>query len=276
MSKTYSVIIPAYNEEKWLPRTLDALNTAMQETDRTGEIIVTDNNSTDKTGRIAHEYGARVVFEPIRQIARARNAGAKAAKGNWLIFLDADTIITPAILKTALKKLESGTCCGGGIRVDFGTVPSPFVQKVVDFWNMISLKFGLAAGSFVFCLREAFEAAGGFDEKVYASEEIGFSLKIRRWGQKRGMDFCIIRDEFIASSPRKLYWFSPVQTWLFSLSVFLIPFAPFSRTLCRLWYKRPSDPERAVPEECPVSMKTAGWTGADDNPAYRHCPERNP
>ncbi|MGE0087513.1 MAG: glycosyltransferase family 2 protein [Desulfococcaceae bacterium] len=241
MDKTYSVIIPAYNEEKWLPQTLDALSQAMQKTAMTGEVIVTENNSTDMTGRIAREYGAQVVFEPISQIARARNAGAKAAKGNYLIFLDADTLITPVILKTALKKLESGKCCGGGIRVDFGTVSSPFVQRVIDFWNMISLKFRLAAGSFVFCLKEAFDAVHGFDERVYASEEIGFSIKVRQWGKKRGMDFCIIREHFIISSQRKLHWFSPLQTWLFTLSVFLIPFAPFSRTLCRLWYKRPSD-----------------------------------
>ncbi len=246
MKKTYSVIIPAYNEEKWLPRTLAALNTAMQETDMTGEVIVTDNNSADMTGRIAREYRARVVFEPVNQIARARNAGAKAAKGNYLIFLDADTLVTPSILKAALNRLESGTCCGGGIRVDFGTVSPRFVQSLVDLWNMISLKFGLAAGSFVFCLREAFEAVRGFDERVYASEEIGFSLKIRRWGRKRGMDFCIIQEEFIVSSPRKLHWFSPVQTWLFTLSVFIIPFAPFSRTLCRLWYKRPAEPGKNI------------------------------
>jgi len=241
VNKMYSVIIPAYNEEKWLPRTLDALAGAMQETAMTGEVIVTDNNSTDMTGRIAREYGAQVVFEPINQIARARNAGAGIAKGKYLIFLDADTLITPEILKTALKKLESGKCCGGGIRLDFGTVASPFVQRVIAFWNMISLKFRLAAGSFVFCLGDAFDAVRGFDERVYASEEIGFSLKIRQWGKKRGMGFCIIQEEFIISSQRKLHWFSPVQTWLFALSLFIIPFAPFSRTLCRMWYKRPSD-----------------------------------
>jgi len=241
MKKTYSVIIPAYNEEKWLPQTLEALTFAMQEINMPGEVIVTDNNSTDMTGAIAREYAAKVVFEPVNQIARARNAGAKVAKGIYLIFLDADTIITPAILKAALSRLESGTCCGGGIRVDMGPVSSIFVQRIIDLWNLVSLKFRLAAGSFVFCLREAFDGVNGFDERVYASEEIGFSLKVRLWGKKRGMDFCIITEEFIVSSQRKLHWFSPVQTCLFTLSLFLIPFAPFSRTLCRLWYKRPPD-----------------------------------
>ena len=80
MTISYSVIIPAYNEGKWLPNTLNFLKKAMEAVEANGEIIVVDNNSTDNTAKIAKENGARVIYEPVNQISRARNAGAKIAK----------------------------------------------------------------------------------------------------------------------------------------------------------------------------------------------------
>ena len=79
MSILYSVIIPAYNEEKWLPKTLAALSKAMAEIDCPGEIIVVDNNSSDHTAEVARQSGAIVFFERVNQISRARNTGANAA-----------------------------------------------------------------------------------------------------------------------------------------------------------------------------------------------------
>ena len=77
----FSVIIPAYNEEKYLPAALSAVNKAIETAPMVGEVVVVDNNSTDRTAAIAAELGARVVFEPVNQISRSRNAGAKAAGG---------------------------------------------------------------------------------------------------------------------------------------------------------------------------------------------------
>jgi len=74
----YSIIIPAYNEEALLPRTLRSLRRAMERLpEYEGEVIVTDNASTDRTAGVAAAHRARVVHEPHRQIARARNAGAR-------------------------------------------------------------------------------------------------------------------------------------------------------------------------------------------------------
>ena len=85
----FSIIIPAFDEEAFLPATLSILKAAMNSVAESGEVIVADNNSTDRTAEIAREHGARVVFEPENQIARARNAGARAAsaESDWLIFL---------------------------------------------------------------------------------------------------------------------------------------------------------------------------------------------
>ena len=175
MTPCYSIIIPAYNEEKWLTRTLPYLIKTMEPLDVSGEVIVVDNNSTDGTARVARRHNARIVFEPVNQISRARNTGASIAKGCYLIFLDADTFLSPVLLKTALFHLSGGRCCGGGCLVDFDKPISPFSRKILDLWNWISITFGFAAGCFIYCRRDGFEAIGGFSEKVYASEEIWFS-----------------------------------------------------------------------------------------------------
>ena len=89
-----SVIVPAFNEEQLLADSLAEIRKASAAFSLRGwtvELIVCDNNSTDRTAGIASAVGATVVFEPLNQIARARNTGAAAATGDWLLFVDADT-----------------------------------------------------------------------------------------------------------------------------------------------------------------------------------------
>jgi glycosyltransferase involved in cell wall biosynthesis len=86
-----SVVVPAFNEEKLLAATLRHIRAGLHGFDQNGwatELVVCDNNSTDRTARVARSAGARVVFEPVNQISRARNAGAAAAVGDWLLFVD--------------------------------------------------------------------------------------------------------------------------------------------------------------------------------------------
>ena len=88
-----SVVVPAFNEERLLAGSLAAIRDALRAFEEAGwdtELIVCDNNSTDRTAEIARDAGAAVVFEPVNQIARARNAGAAHATGEWLLFVDAD------------------------------------------------------------------------------------------------------------------------------------------------------------------------------------------
>jgi glycosyltransferase involved in cell wall biosynthesis len=235
----YSVIIPAFNEEKSLHQTLTALKNAMESVDFSGEAIVTDNNSTDKTRETAEKYGAKVVFEPVNQIARSRNRGAHEAKGEYLVFLDADTTITPRLLQTALHKLMKENCCGGGTIVELDRPLTFVARKFLAGWTFLSRRFHLAAGCFIYVLREAFEDIGGFDERVYASEEIWFSRRLKRWGRKHGKPFHLIEDQTIVTSARKLD--HPLRIILVTIMGVIIPFSIFSRTLCWFWYKRPSD-----------------------------------
>ncbi|MBL7179599.1 MAG: glycosyltransferase [Pseudomonadota bacterium] len=239
MTVDYSVIIPAYNEEHWLPKTLIALHDAMDGQKLSGEVIVVDNNSTDHTAQVARANHSRVVFEPVNQISRARNAGAIVARGLYFIFIDADTIISPALLQSALDNLSSGRCCGGGSLVDFERPLRFFERKGLDLWNWASLKFHLAAGCFIYCLREGFEAVGGFSQKVYASEEIWFSQRLRSWGDRRNKAFKMLAAPRVITSSRKLEWFSPLQLGLTVLVATLFPFSLRFRMPCALWYYRP-------------------------------------
>src|SRR6266481_5354579 len=112
-----SVIVPAYNEEKLIGRCIRSIHSALAANVRPGletEIIVANNNSGDSTEEVAKKEGARVVFEPINQISRARNAGAAAATGDWLLFIDADSELNADSFRDLLAKIDSGMCAGGG------------------------------------------------------------------------------------------------------------------------------------------------------------------
>ncbi len=240
MNTLYSIVIPAYNEEKWLPKTLSALAGAMAEIEKPGQVIVVDNNSSDHTRQIALERGAEVVFEPINQISRARNTGARKAGGEHLIFLDADTTPSQRLLEAALDNLDSGTCCGGGALVTSRDKNQFLGRQAMRVWNRIALTFSLAAGCFIYCSRKGFEDIGGFSEKVYAGEEIWFSRSMQAWGKTKGMSFKIIDDPYVVTSLRKVRWYTPLQLSLLVL-IALCPLALRSRTLCAFWYQRPKD-----------------------------------
>lgn len=239
MSVDYSVIIPAYNEEAYLPATLQYLKDAMADIKLKGEIIVVDNNSSDATSRIAQQNGANVVFEPVNQISRARNSGARQARGKFLIFLDADTTISRELLVTALEHLGGGLCCGGGVLVTAAGEFPAVARYGMDLWNRLSMKLGLAAGCFVYCLRVAFQEIGGFSERVYASEEIWFSRKLRSWGGNRNMRFVVIDAYPVTTSMRKLQWYSTPKLVMLSVPILLFPPAVFFKSLCSTWYRRP-------------------------------------
>lgn len=241
MSIIYSIIIPAYNEADELPATLSAVRLAMAAQSFVGECIVVDNNSTDTTALVASECGAdRVVFEPENQIARARNTGARASAGRYLIFVDADTRMRPELLEETLQVLESGAVVGGGAVVQFEGTPGRLARFGVGLWERISVLLKIAAGSYLFCQRVAFEAVGGFDEKLYASEEVRLSRLLKKWGRTHGRSFVILDKTPIQTSARKMEWYRGLRMlgWIFFLPI--APIAVRYRKLCGFWYKRPS------------------------------------
>jgi glycosyltransferase involved in cell wall biosynthesis len=192
-----SFVVPAHNEERLIGATIDSIHTAARELALPYELIVVDDASTDSTASVAREKGARVVPCAHRQIARVRNTGARASTGDILIFVDADTIISAASVRASLAAIERGAV-GGGATLD--------VEGRLPWWGPAIL-WGVgesmrlmrwAAGCYVFCTRAAFDAAGGFDERVFVSEEIFFSRALQRIGRVE------ILREHVVTSGRKL------------------------------------------------------------------------
>jgi glycosyltransferase involved in cell wall biosynthesis len=192
-----SFIVPAFNEEALLAATLRAIREAAATIQESYEVIVVDDASTDNTTGVAESFGAKVIPVSCRHIAATRNAGAREARGDWLIFVDADTLVTPAVVQEAVSALRAGAV-GGGCQVHFeGRLPL-YGRLLVALVAPLYRGIGLAAGCFLFCTRSAFQAVGGFDETLYAAEEIFLSRALRRQGR-----FVVLREQ-VSTSGRKL------------------------------------------------------------------------
>lgn len=195
--KLISFVLPAWNEAVLIGRTIDGIHAAMEQRDPRYEVVVADDASDDGTGDIAGARGARVVRCEHRQIAATRNAGAQASSGDVIIFVDADTIITRQVVEETIAAFESGAV-GGGALPDFDG-DLPLYARLILGPSMFLYRLArLVSGSYLFCTREAFDATGGFDESLYATEEAFMSRALRRHGK-----FTIIPSR-VMTSGRKL------------------------------------------------------------------------
>jgi glycosyltransferase involved in cell wall biosynthesis len=192
-----SFIVPAHNEEHVIGSTLASIHVAAREARRQYEIVVVDDSSTDSTAAVAIRHDARVVSVKCRQIAAARNTGAREAAGDVLIFVDADTLVSGRTLLATLRALEGGAAGGGAMFVLEGRIP--LHGRALVRLVRASMRVGrLAAGCYLFCTRDAFARAGGFDERLFATEEIALSRALKRHGP------VVILDETVETSGRKL------------------------------------------------------------------------
>jgi glycosyltransferase involved in cell wall biosynthesis len=200
-----SLVVPAFNEERLLPGSLSSIRAAMQGFARLGwhsELIVCDNNSTDRTAEIAKAAGAEVVFEPVNQISRARNTGAARAGGDWIFFVDADSYPTVELFLDAAGSIRSGALAGGST-IAFDN-PRPGVALFVGMWNALGRINKWAAGSFIFCEAAAFRKTGGFSEELYASEEIDLFRRLKRLARREKRTIVILHRHPLRTSDRKL------------------------------------------------------------------------
>jgi glycosyltransferase involved in cell wall biosynthesis len=234
-----SVVVPAFNEEKLITGSLAAIRAAMTAfTDKgwAGELIVCDNNSTDRTAELARAAGAAVVFEPVNQIARARNCGAAAATGDWLVFVDADSYPSRELFADVAATIETGTCIFGG---SFGKLDSKkFVARVVMvIWNTISRVCKWAAGSFIFCETAAFRKVGGFSNELFAGEELDLSKRFKKLARASGKRVVILRGHPLVTSPRRLRNYTAGELLRQTMSAILRPQRFMrSREACDMWY----------------------------------------
>jgi len=179
-----SFVVPAHNEQACLPATLEAIHDSARALGQEYEIIVADDASTDATAEIARAHQARVVSVNHRQIAATRNSGARAANGDRIFFVDADTTINPHTLRAASAAMDQGAVGGGGSVWIDQREELPLYARIITVLMVIFPKLiGFTGGAFMFCTRAAYQATGGFDERLYWSEEGAFTMALRREGR---------------------------------------------------------------------------------------------
>lgn len=234
-----SIVIPAWNEEHRLPGCLAALQAALAATaapGRQAELIVVDNNSTDRTSALAAAAGARVVFEPVNQISRARNAGAAVATGDWLLFVDADSEVSAGLMAALWAQVEGGRVIGAGSTLAMSGLPWS-ASLMLGCWNLLSRRCRWAAGSLLLCRRADFTAVGGFSERLYAAEEIDLSRRLKRRARLQGLGFVILHRHPLLTSARKLALYSGGEIAAQLVRLVLRPWASLrDRGRLGVWY----------------------------------------
>jgi glycosyltransferase involved in cell wall biosynthesis len=173
-----SVIIPAHNEEKLLSRCLESLRVAGSSYEGNVEVIVVCNRCSDRTEFIAKDFGSATLFDDSRRLARIRNLGVAKATGDIIITIDADSWMTPGVIKACPTRLRSGRYVGGGAwirpeRMSLGIICS--LLMVVPF----VIVRGVSGGLF-WCYKRDFEAIGGFDESLVSVEDLDFAVRLKR------------------------------------------------------------------------------------------------
>lgn len=235
-----SVVLPAFNEEKLLPAALAAVREAASAFTARGwewECVVCDNNSTDGTAAVARAGGAKVVFEPVNQIGRARDAGARVATGEWLVFIDADSTPSAALFASIAERIASGRALGGGSTVELEPGTPLYARFVCGLWNLWSRLAGWAAGSCVWVEAEAFRAAGGFGTEYYAGEEVFLSRRLKTLARRSGRRFVILADHPLRTSSRKLRLYTLTEAGRFFFRMLFTAGRAAKRPdACHIWY----------------------------------------
>jgi len=219
-----SLIIPAYNEEKYIGRTLESVVKAKESYAKPDliEVIVVINCCTDKTEEIAKSFGAEVIFEKERRIAAVINRGAEVARGEILCFLDADSLITPSIFNSIDETMLDGKYVGGGTNIKFAK--SSLGLFCILCITVFPFRWLLGvAGGLIFTSKKTFEELGGFDESLYCAEDSKFVLELKRYGRQEGKRFKIITSDYVITSTRIFdkfgdwYYFKHLPNFLLNL-----------------------------------------------------------
>jgi glycosyltransferase involved in cell wall biosynthesis len=246
-----SLVVPAYNEEKYLPDLLDSVEEA-RERFTLGpsliEVIIADNGSTDNTAVIADQRRCLIVHEERRIIAAVRNTGARVAQGEILAFTDADNIIHHETFNQIEKALSSSKIVGGstGVRLERMSlgIASAYAIMVPMVWAT-----GMDTGV-IFCRRRDFEDIGGYNENHLFAEDVQFLWKLIKHGRIRGQRLVRIRKCKAITSTRK---FDQFGDWHYICLIFkfffslIIPKYTLESFAQKYWYS----------DERQVSKKTS-------------------
>ncbi len=200
---TISVVIPAYNEEKYLPLTLKALQNQLHP-NFDFEIIVADANSEDKTVEIAKEFGAKVIIVPKINPATARQRAVEISQGEIIACIDADTIVPQDHLKNLVWEFAKDPQAVGLSGLIEGSGGRPwlnFLYKVGNNFfsklNYLLGRTGFQGQSFAF-KKSAFQKIGGFNTQLHTGEDFDLGIRMSRVGKVK-----FINKTFGISSTRR-------------------------------------------------------------------------
>jgi glycosyltransferase involved in cell wall biosynthesis len=203
-SPRLTIVIPAYNEARYLPRLIDSIEAAKRawgQGDAAVETIVADNASTDGTAEVALARGCRVVPVAKRAIAAARNAGGQAARGEIVCFVDADMTIHPKTFGAIEEALASNGVVGGATGVTLERWSAGLTVTYALFVPLVWVtRFDTGV---VFCRRQGFLATGGYDETLRVAEDVAFLYVLRKFGRGRRQRLTRLRGVKAVASTRK-------------------------------------------------------------------------
>lgn len=219
-----SVIIPAFNEAKYLGGTLAAIAAATEKAGTEIELIVVDNASTDATARIAQAAGARVISETKHNIGRVRNAGALSATGDVFIFVDADTRVPDGLFTRIKQAMSDPRCAGGGVAVEYDPFERWWMRFYAAGWKFWGRVFNMKQGAAQFCRRTAFDELGGFDEAIFLGEDVEFYWRLSRLAKSRGDRLEFIEDMSVVTSSRRFDKMSLWRTLVLTHPLFILLF----------------------------------------------------
>ena len=237
---TISLIIPAYNEERYLPKLLDSLEAPRKNYEDGGralEVILVDNGSTDHTAEIARGRGCILAHEKKRIIGAVRNSGARKAQGEFLAFTDADNQMHPDTFNAIHDALQSPTIIAGttGVhleRMSLG-IAAAYAILVPMVWAT-----GMDTGV-VFCRKKDFQAIHGYNEERLFAEDVQLLWDLLQLGKRRGQRLVRLRRFKAITSTRKFDHFGDWHyLWLmlrFIISL-VVPWYSLDRLARRYWY----------------------------------------
>ena len=237
-----SFIVPAHNEEACLGQTLQAIHDSARALGHTYEIVVANDASTDATAKVARQNNVRIVNVNCRQIAAARNAGARAASGWYLFFVDADTIISPRVLASAVRHLDKGAV-GGGAPPRFDSAAPIYAQFLVLWFGWWGWLAGITGGAFMFCTRKAFQAVGGFDERFFGAEDAMMSWSLKREGR------FIVLWQSVLTSGRRMHGIRGLRLLgTLARAAFFPKILKQRSSVKKIWYDSNREPGGSLPD----------------------------
>jgi len=247
-----SFIVPAHNEQTGLGRTLQAIHDSARVVGQPYEIIVVDDASTDGTAEVARQHHATVLSVNHRQIAATRNSGGRAARGDRFFFVDADTTINRRAVAAALRCLDRGAV-GGGAAVWFEGIVPLYGRLLALLMGVVAKAIGFTGGAFMFCTREAFLATGGFNERLYCSEEGAMALALKREGR------FVVLWERVLTSGRRLRTMSGLRLMANFVRLSFSPFKALTRrsSVEKIWYDSNREADDTMPNTLGVKVSNA-------------------